>query len=216
MHQSTRLGGPKSGRLLSNHKNFPVGPCLAFTFPHAALTARLAGPRLGNTQLLEHPLCKYCLERGTVTPAEICDHVELRPATSTKGAPMSIRILIEVLRRMPESRLTKDVPDKLLHLLEECWRDFRGSSEASMHAWKLDRAEDFSWKSPLFSFRIERHGATVLGSSRADLQRWVLNLTTREAQCSKESYLQIRPASGKLDVKPIASRVCETIREGSG
>ena len=76
--------------------------------------------------------------------------------------------------------------------------------------------KDFSWKPPLLSFRIERHGATVRGSSRADLQGWVLNLTTREAQCSKESYRQIRPASGKLDVKPIALRVCETIREGSG
>jgi hypothetical protein len=27
-------------------------------------------------QLLEHPLCKYCLGRGIVTPATICDHVE--------------------------------------------------------------------------------------------------------------------------------------------
>src|SRR5262249_60020746 len=26
--------------------------------------------------LLEHPLCKFCLERGIVTPATICDHVE--------------------------------------------------------------------------------------------------------------------------------------------
>jgi hypothetical protein len=59
-------------------------------------------------------------------------------------------------------------------------------------------------------------GATMLGSSRADLQRWTLNLTARDAQCSKESYRQIHPASFKLNVKPIASRVCESIREGSG
>ena len=32
--------------------------------------------RIRRHQLLEHPLCKYCLERGIVTPATICDHVE--------------------------------------------------------------------------------------------------------------------------------------------
>ena len=31
--------------------------------------------RIRKHQLLEHPLCKYCLERGIVTPAEICDRI---------------------------------------------------------------------------------------------------------------------------------------------
>lgn len=37
-------------------------------------TARWA--RIRRYQLLEHPLCKFCLERGIVTPATVCDHVE--------------------------------------------------------------------------------------------------------------------------------------------
>ena len=37
-------------------------------------TARWA--RIQRHQLLEHPLCKYCAERGIVEPAAICDHVE--------------------------------------------------------------------------------------------------------------------------------------------
>ena len=37
-------------------------------------TARWA--RIRKHQLLEYPLCKYCLERAIVTPATICDHVE--------------------------------------------------------------------------------------------------------------------------------------------
>jgi 5-methylcytosine-specific restriction enzyme A len=37
-------------------------------------TTRWAGIR--RHPLLEHPLCKYCAERGIVTPATICDHVE--------------------------------------------------------------------------------------------------------------------------------------------
>ena len=32
--------------------------------------------RIANLQLLEHPLCKYRLERGIVMAATICDHVE--------------------------------------------------------------------------------------------------------------------------------------------
>ena len=37
-------------------------------------TARWA--RIRRHQLREHPLCAFCLERGIVMPAEICDHVE--------------------------------------------------------------------------------------------------------------------------------------------
>jgi 5-methylcytosine-specific restriction endonuclease McrA len=32
--------------------------------------------RIRRHQLLEHPLCAYCAERGIVQPATICDHVE--------------------------------------------------------------------------------------------------------------------------------------------
>jgi 5-methylcytosine-specific restriction protein A len=32
--------------------------------------------RIRKYQLMEHPLCKYCAERGLVTPATVCDHVE--------------------------------------------------------------------------------------------------------------------------------------------
>jgi 5-methylcytosine-specific restriction endonuclease McrA len=32
--------------------------------------------RLRRHQLLTHPLCAFCLERGVVEPATICDHVK--------------------------------------------------------------------------------------------------------------------------------------------
>src|SRR5215831_7334234 len=32
--------------------------------------------RIRRHQLLEHPLCAFCLERGIVEPATICDHIE--------------------------------------------------------------------------------------------------------------------------------------------
>jgi len=32
--------------------------------------------RIRKAQLSEHPLCKFCLEQGRVTPATIADHVD--------------------------------------------------------------------------------------------------------------------------------------------
>lgn len=44
------------------------------TWDHFYSTARWA--RLRRHQLLTHPLCAFCAERGLVVPATICDHVE--------------------------------------------------------------------------------------------------------------------------------------------
>jgi 5-methylcytosine-specific restriction endonuclease McrA len=32
--------------------------------------------RRRKLQLKQHPLCKFCLERGVVTPATVADHIE--------------------------------------------------------------------------------------------------------------------------------------------
>jgi hypothetical protein len=32
------------------------------------------------------------------------------------------------------------------------------------------------WNDPILAFTLEQHGGTVLGSSRADLERWIVNL----------------------------------------
>jgi hypothetical protein len=40
--------------------------------------------RIRKHQLLEHPLCKYCLERAIVTPTTICDHIEPHPGDVNK------------------------------------------------------------------------------------------------------------------------------------
>ena len=85
--------------------------------------------------------------------------------------PMIINTLIQVLGQTSPGALTKDVCDKVVPLLRECWQDFRGWDETSMQPRKLDRAEELHWNPPLLSFTIERHGAIVLGSTRAELQR---------------------------------------------
>jgi hypothetical protein len=99
-------------------------------------------------------------------------------------------------------------------LLAGCWDELGGTDETGMKAWKLDRAEDVSWNPPVLSFTIERHGATVLGSTRAELHRWSVNVEEGTADCERGRYRQIWRAAPKLDVRPIAARVCEAVQLG--
>ncbi len=52
-----------------------------------------------------------------------------------------------------------------------------------MHAGKLGRMEDVRWEPPVLSFRIERHGAMGVGSTRAELQNWRVDFDLKPAQC---------------------------------
>ena len=83
-----------------------------------------------------------------------------------------------------------------------------------MTSFKLFRAENLHWDPPVLSFTIERHGATVLGSTRAELHEWKINMETLTAYFYKGRYRQLMLKSKKLDVKPIAARVCEAVQQG--
>jgi len=83
-----------------------------------------------------------------------------------------------------------------------------------MKDWKVSRAEDLSWDPPVLSFTIERHGATVLGSSRGELHEWRVDLHEGTAHCERRRYRQLTPTAPRLDVKPIAVRVCDAVQQG--
>lgn len=60
--------------------------------------------------------------------------------------------------------------------LAACWHEFKGD-DGGMEGYKLlHRMENVAWHPPILSFTIERHGGTVLRSSRATLQEWWLDL----------------------------------------
>ena len=84
-----------------------------------------------------------------------------------------------------------------------------------MSAEKLDRLKDPVWDPPVLSFVIERHGETVLGSSRASLQHWSLNLETGKATCNPNySYRQLRPRDSPLKIEPLVEEVAGVITHG--
>ena len=103
---------------------------------------------------------------------------------------------------------------QLESLLVECWDELDGSNAEGMEGYKLNgRIEDAKWTPPVLSFTIERHGGTVLGSSRAELQEWNIDINERTATCSKVGHQQIHPMASRLDVRPLAQEVVQLILE---
>lgn len=64
----------------------------------------------------------------------------------------------------------------LAALLAGCWHEFGGADSERIHAGQLGRMETVPWNPPVLSFRIERHGAMGLGSTRAETQDWRVDL----------------------------------------
>jgi hypothetical protein len=104
---------------------------------------------------------------------------------------------------------------QLAALLRNCWDQFVGSDAEGMEPGKLlGRMEKTSWDPPVLSFTLERHGGTVLGSSRAELQRWEVNVETRSATCGTCGHRQLTSMQPKLNVKPLAEEIVGLILEG--
>jgi hypothetical protein len=122
-----------------------------------------------------------------------------------------VRALREFLSQCKPGQIS-DV-NELVSLLTDCWEQFEGASHGKMAAHKLTRMEDVEWDPPCMSFRIERHGGAVMGSSRAEMQSWNLNLETRHATFTESGHRQIRPMQPRLDVDPLTDEISTLIVE---
>lgn len=100
-------------------------------------------------------------------------------------------------------------------LLPWAWPDLDGSGETAMESWKLYRIEGPRWAPPVLSFEIERHGATVNGSTRAEVQAWAVDLDKRTAHITGSHRRQLYPAASRLDVGPIADEVVRLVQAGA-
>jgi len=118
--------------------------------------------------------------------------------------------LVEYLRSIPPGQIANAGP--LDSLLANCWNELHSATAGGMQPSKLlGRMESISWKPPMLSFTIERHGGTVLGSTRAELQYWQVNVETRSATCSTGRHRQLVPMQPKLNVEPIAAEIVSLI-----
>lgn len=96
-------------------------------------------------------------------------------------------------------------------LLAACWDEFTGD-HGGMEGYKLmGRMEDVTWEPPVLSFAVERHGRTVAGSSRADLDGWTVNVETKTVLCEPLGHRQVRPMQARLKVEPLVEEIVRLI-----
>jgi len=119
--------------------------------------------------------------------------------------------LKEELKSLPIGTIKEK--SKVGSLIAQCWEEFTGSDDGGMTADKLSgRTEKLYWDPPILSFIIERHGVFVEGgSTRAEKQKWELNLIECTANFSIAGYTQIKTRQPNLNLKPIIDEIAKLI-----
>lgn len=137
--------------------------------------------------------------------------------TDEKVRENQIADLRDFLSPMPQGPIAVEHGVELERRVQKVWTYLRGSEDGGMAADKLrGRVENPCWNPPELVFKIERHGATVLGSSRAELQTWCLNLDNLTARCADSGrYRQVRPRNPSLKVRPLAEEIARMVLSGT-
>lgn len=100
-------------------------------------------------------------------------------------------------------------------ILAEHWHNLNGSGDGGMEPYKLiGRMEDSQWNPPILSFIVERHGGTVCGSTRAELQHWKVDLDAGTAEITKTGHRQLEPMATRISIKGIADEIAQAILKG--
>jgi hypothetical protein len=117
--------------------------------------------------------------------------------------------LREVLLAIPPGPVT-DV-DRLDVCLARAWDEFTGDDGGMIGEKLIGRMESVHWDPPRLTFTIERHGGTVLGSTRATLQHWTVDVERKTVACALGGHRQLRPMAQRLNVDPIAEEIASQI-----
>jgi hypothetical protein len=96
-------------------------------------------------------------------------------------------------------------------LLAACWGDLVRDDGGMAGNKLLGRMEAVTWKPPTLGFQIERHGGTVLGSSRAEIQHWEVDLEKKTAILTKTGHRQLRPMRPRLNIEPLVEEIVRLI-----
>lgn len=128
---------------------------------------------------------------------------------------VGIEFLRARLTDLPPGPMARSV--ELEDLLAEAWDGLAGSRDGGMQADKLrGRLESIEWSPPILKFDIERHGGTVHGSTRAELQRWAVDVNAGVADLLLgHHFRQLEPTQPRLDVKPLVDAIATAILSGA-
>jgi hypothetical protein len=127
-------------------------------------------------------------------------------------SPASVLPLREFINAQPVGEIAGT--RKLIELLSACWEEFIGNDQTSMRDDKLWRMENPTWQPPFIEFKLERHGPTAMGSSRAAVCKWRLDMEELTACVCDAGHRQIRLMDARLDVNALAKSVGAAIISG--
>jgi hypothetical protein len=122
------------------------------------------------------------------------------------GTNPGIAALEDFLEKQPPGPIKAN---DVAHLVADAWDELDVSDDTSMQANKLWRMEEVEWKSPFLCFDIERHGATVKGSSRATVYTWSIDIGDGTASIVRQRRRQLYDMDTRIDIKSIAKSLLE-------
>jgi hypothetical protein len=132
---------------------------------------------------------------------------------------MPLEDLIAYLKRLSPGPVPSDDRDTVTTLLARSWAEFSGSTNTSMASWKVTREDgpnDLEWNPPVLTFKVVRHGGTVLGSRRGEKQQWSVNVEKRTATPTTVGHVQLyerdRPFRTE-EMAVIADKVCQAVQD---
>jgi hypothetical protein len=121
-------------------------------------------------------------------------------------------VTVERLRAFVAGLAPGPVADPaLIDLIAACWHELAGSREEGTTAGKLGRMETLRWEPPHLRFVLERHGGTVLGSTRASLHHWAVDVAQGTARIENMSRRQLEAMASRFDARGLADRIAEAV-----
>src|SRR5262249_46530268 len=94
------------------------------------------------------------------------------------------------------------------------WGELGGDDDGMAGSKLLGHMARVEWQPPILTFTIERHGRTVLGSTRAEIQQGTVDLDCRTATFEQTGRRQLSPTANRVDVKPIDVEIADLITGG--
>ncbi len=99
-------------------------------------------------------------------------------------------------------------------LVSHSWPDLHGDDGGMAGDKLLNRMESVIWEPPNLKFVIERHGGTVMGSTRAELQHWVVDVDKKTATLEKVGHRQLYPMAPRTYIAPIVEEIATKVVNG--
>ena len=115
------------------------------------------------------------------------------------SATSNLKIIFD---RTPAGKISADQHGDVLIALQAAWSEIEGGRETRMEDYKLERAESFTWRPPLLSFVVERHGGAALGSTRAERQKWIVDVEHAHAHCEIVGFRQNEAECASAEARP--------------